>query len=149
MKLILNKNLICNFWKNNWELTDLLRQMVQEKSFLVIKEWVDITRFRNKGQRWGFTTEKIKSNVSVSINENRVNRRGHCMTNYETKTFPNHFSSSQLVNISWRIYCNKGINIKINLKCMHVSVLSRIMILTRIRIRILFVESTFNEYEYE
>ena len=28
-------------------------------------------------------------------------------------------------------------------------VLSRIMILTRIRIRILFVESTFNEYEYE
>ena len=32
---------------------------------------------------------------------------------------------------------------------MYVAVLSRIMILTRIRIRILFIESTFNEYEYE
>lgn len=51
------------------------------------------------------------------------------MTNYQTKTFPNHFSSSQLVNISWRIYCNKGINIKINLKCMHVSMYASMLLL--------------------
>ena len=27
---------------------------------------------------------------------------------------------SQLVHISWTIYCNVGIGMKINLKCMHV-----------------------------
>ena len=29
---------------------------------------------------------------------------------------------SQLVHISWTIYCNVGIDMKINFKCMHVSI---------------------------
>ena len=29
---------------------------------------------------------------------------------------------SQLVNISWTIYCNVGIDMKINLKCMNICI---------------------------